>query len=310
MNLQQLRYFSALAETGHFGHAAKKLFITQPALSNSISKLENELGFSLFERTKEGVRLTPFGAEFNKHIAIALREIDEATHIMGPDAIKYSPTIRIGMVASVQNDFLPRLLTEHTKATQKIIDFDMHEERTTFQCSRDMNDDLIDLAFCGFIPREESLCWVPVCAQNACIAVNADHPLAGHKSVSLKELGSYPLISYRDNSYIHYSIGRLLQEYGLSFTQAFNIEINGAARVLADARVVAVMLDAVEGSIRDHICIIPIKELPGPFHMVGMTYRNDIQHSADVVSFIDYVKERHADLRDVPFYEERYHNLY
>lgn len=310
MNLQQLRYFRALAKTGHFGNAAKQLFITQPALSNSISKLEAELGFALFERTKSGATLTALGIEFDKHISVALKEIDEAMNIMGPDAIQYSPTIRLGMVASVENEFIPRLLSTYTSKTRRIIDFDMHEQRTTFQCANAVKDGKLDLAFCGRLPKEESLAWVPVCAQDACIAVNVNHPLAERRAVSLKELESYPLISYRDSSYMHYTFKSLLDEHGLNFTQAFSVETNGAARVLADARVVALMLNTIDGGIKDYVRLIPIKEVTGPFHMVGMVFNGEGDHSEETGSFIDFVQERYKELQAVTPYEERFFELY
>lgn len=91
VNTDHLRYFQKLAETGHFSKAAKELCITQPALSNSIRKLEKSLGFTLFESSDEAnrsVKLTVYGAEFARHINVALKEIDKAMNVAGPRAPK------------------------------------------------------------------------------------------------------------------------------------------------------------------------------------------------------------------------------
>ena len=61
MNIQQMKYVAAIANNGSFREAAKKLFITQPSLSNSIRELEEELGISLFLRTNKGAFLTEEG---------------------------------------------------------------------------------------------------------------------------------------------------------------------------------------------------------------------------------------------------------
>ena len=61
MEIKQLRYFLALAKTGSMTSAAHSLYITQQALSKSISKMEETLGVILFERTQHGVRLTEYG---------------------------------------------------------------------------------------------------------------------------------------------------------------------------------------------------------------------------------------------------------
>ena len=63
MNIRNLKYLIAVAETNHFGKAAERCFVSQPTLSGQIKKLEEELGVTLFERTKRSVSITPVGEE-------------------------------------------------------------------------------------------------------------------------------------------------------------------------------------------------------------------------------------------------------
>ena len=76
MNLQDLRYFVALAETRHFGRAAARSYVSQPTLSGQIRKLEHELGAQLFERTTKAVALTPLGEALLPHARRAVEEAD------------------------------------------------------------------------------------------------------------------------------------------------------------------------------------------------------------------------------------------
>jgi DNA-binding transcriptional LysR family regulator len=73
---QQLEYFRAVAKTEHFRKASEQLSISQPALSRSITKLEEELGISLFDRTGRSVKLNQFGRLFLKRVENGINEIE------------------------------------------------------------------------------------------------------------------------------------------------------------------------------------------------------------------------------------------
>lgn len=222
MNIDHLRYFQKLAETGHFSKAAKELCITQPALSNSIRKMEKSLGFTLFESTNEAnrsVKLTVYGAEFARHINVALKEIDEAMNVAGPHALENAPVIRLGSVASVRRSFLPKLLSNFVAAHGSIINFDLVEECSTFDCSKAVLEGKIDMAICGQLPDEEELGFIPVLFQNAAVVVNPKMPLANQKSVSLNDLKNYPVISYRDSAFTYYPFKELSKQYDFNTTK-------------------------------------------------------------------------------------------
>ncbi len=67
MNLRDLKYIIAVAESRHFGKAAERCFVSQPTLSGQIKKLEDQLGIAIFERTNRSVEITPVGEEILAH---------------------------------------------------------------------------------------------------------------------------------------------------------------------------------------------------------------------------------------------------
>lgn len=109
MDIPQIRTFIAVADTGSFIAAAEKVFVTQSTVSIRIKNLEEQLGTSLFERNKQGARLTVAGKHFLKH-AIALARIwDEARLSVGLGE-QMEALLVIGGQVSLWDDFLMRLL--------------------------------------------------------------------------------------------------------------------------------------------------------------------------------------------------------
>jgi LysR family transcriptional regulator, transcription activator of glutamate synthase operon len=78
MEMRQLKYFLAVAESEHVTQASEALHVAQSAISRQISNLENELGVQLFIRQGRNVKLTPIGRNFKKHIEKAMQELDKA----------------------------------------------------------------------------------------------------------------------------------------------------------------------------------------------------------------------------------------
>src|SRR5436853_7451519 len=78
MELHQLRYFCAIAETGSFSRGAQQSHVSQPSLSQQIGKLEGELGARLFDRVGRTVRLTELGAAFRPRGRAVCRDLDAA----------------------------------------------------------------------------------------------------------------------------------------------------------------------------------------------------------------------------------------
>src|ERR1700720_486749 len=96
MELRHLRYFVGVGEEQHYGRAAKRLFVAQPALSRQIQDLERELGFPLFERLPRGVKLNAAGKLFLEDSRRVLHELNEAKARAARVARGQSGTLRVG----------------------------------------------------------------------------------------------------------------------------------------------------------------------------------------------------------------------
>src|SRR5580693_1905571 len=96
MEMRQLRYFVAIGEEQHYGRAARRLHVAQPALSRQVQDLEQELGFQLFERLPRGVRLSAAGKEFMEDARRILQDVQDAAIRASRIARGEIGTLRIG----------------------------------------------------------------------------------------------------------------------------------------------------------------------------------------------------------------------
>ncbi len=124
MELRQLGYFVTAAELGHFGRAAERLHIVQPALSQQIARLERELGLQLFDRSHRRIRLTPDGEAFLPHARRVLDAAASATRAAAELAAGSSGVLRIGSsegLGSRLDDVLADFRLRQPNATVELI---------------------------------------------------------------------------------------------------------------------------------------------------------------------------------------------
>jgi DNA-binding transcriptional LysR family regulator len=99
VELRQLEYFVAVARHGHFGRAAEAVYVTQPALSQQVRRLEDELGVALLRRTSRGVELTPAGEDLLARAEAILAEVSGARSAMDEHAGLVRGTVRVAATA-------------------------------------------------------------------------------------------------------------------------------------------------------------------------------------------------------------------
>jgi DNA-binding transcriptional LysR family regulator len=120
MDLQQIKYFLALAQELHFWNTAGKMNITQSALSRHIQSLERELGVQLFERNKRNVKLTPAGKFLKGKWEVELNELEFIHQFARQMHLGESGTIRIAHPDSISGSLIPDIIARVTHAFPKL----------------------------------------------------------------------------------------------------------------------------------------------------------------------------------------------
>jgi LysR family hydrogen peroxide-inducible transcriptional activator len=109
ITIKQMRYALAVARAGHFGRAAEASAVSQPALSQQILALEELCGTALFDRTKSGVRLTPFGREFITLAEAAVETADKLNNFALGHGGRPDRPLRFGLIPTVAPYLLPQV---------------------------------------------------------------------------------------------------------------------------------------------------------------------------------------------------------
>ncbi|MGR6090401.1 LysR substrate-binding domain-containing protein [Brevibacterium sp. CSND-B09] len=195
MELRQLKYFLAVAETLNFRAAAEKLNMTQPPLSVSIRKLEEEIGAELLVRSTHQVELTAAGREILQDVRELLFGAEEVKRKAVETVAGLSGELRLGFVGSAKNRVLPRLLPEFRNRFPNVVLRVF--EGSNAELSTAVLDRRLDLALLRPPLGERSeLRTQNIEDDELVVALPARHRLAGMAEIRAIDLGREPYIGY------------------------------------------------------------------------------------------------------------------
>ncbi|MQA10760.1 MAG: LysR family transcriptional regulator [Pseudonocardiaceae bacterium] len=197
MELRQLRYFTVLAEELHYGRAAERLYIAQPALSKQIASFERELGVRLFDRTRRRVQLTSSARlllpEAKRLVEMSQRFTDNARRVREGEI----GDLRLCYTGTVAESALPELLRLHHERCPSVV-LSLRETNTQAALD-DVRDGMFDAAFLRHTTAETDLEVVKVKEEPAIVAIPESHPYAARDVVRFTELRGQPLVMMTRN---------------------------------------------------------------------------------------------------------------
>jgi len=201
MELRQLRYFVAVAETGNISRAAQKMFLTQPALSRQIKALEDEIGQCLLERQAHSIRLTPVGEALLREARELLHRADEMVERVRAAGqsvrlrVGYAPSLASGLLSGAVANFSQK----HPNARVELFDLSTKEMLTGLE------NRTLDVALTVGQERDgHGLKWTQLVEVSWQLAVNRQHRLARHTRVSSADVAREPLLVFCQRDYPEY----------------------------------------------------------------------------------------------------------
>jgi len=197
MEVHQLRYFCAVAESGSFTRAAEREQVAQPSLSQQIMKLEEELGVRLFDRLGRSVRLTGFGQVFLPRARSILVELKAAKDEVAERQSSVSGPVSIGVIPTIAPYFLPLPVALFSRKYPQA-DITVVEDVTARLMDR-LRAGQIDLAILALPIRGHDIETFPLRTERLFAILPRNHPLAKKRKLQLKELRDDPFLLLRED---------------------------------------------------------------------------------------------------------------
>ena len=219
MELQQLRYFAAVAKHANFTRAAEECLVSQPSLSQQIIKLERELGRPLFERLGRTARLTEAGRQFQEHAEQVLRLVDDAKARLtdSPDTGR----LVIGAIPTIAPYLLPRLLDDFRRECPGA-KIEVVEETTRNGLELCMRGE-VDLLVLALPVTAEHLHTEPLFTEELHLVLPKKHRLATKPRINTADIADEPLLLLHE--------AHCLTENALSFCRRKSLDPITTSRV-------------------------------------------------------------------------------
>ena len=214
MELHQLRYFVAVAETGNFTRAAKRCFVSQPSLSQQILKLEEELGQPLFDRLGRRAELTPAGRAFVARARRILLDVEDAARAVREQS--GGGRVRLGLVPSVAPYLLPELLPKLTEVVPEA-EIEVFEDFRSYLVEQIIRGNL-DAAVLSLPPDNRALEIELLIAEPLLVAMPRGHSFANKPDLSLRDLAGQPFIMLGDSSSLALQTRRFFGDHDLGLS--------------------------------------------------------------------------------------------
>src|SRR5713101_1649196 len=300
MELRHLRYFVAVGEEQHYGRAALRLRLVQPALSRQIQDLEEEVGFKLFERLPRGVKLSVAGKLFLQDARRILQEVNEAAARAGRVARGLSGTLRVGFTENaswrgVVPDSFRRFREQQPDAELQLQPAASLEQLEAIRSGR------LDGGFVNFMPKSDpELDQLLVAIQHVELAAPKRHPLTKLKKLRLRDLTDAPFVWFprRANPAFYDQMMRECYRGGLKSPRIVQEGVNEPTilSLVSTAIGVGWVLATARWRCPESVVILPVVDLNMPLTL-ALVWRKD-NTSPLLANFIAEVR-RLPDVRSL-----------
>ena len=300
MTIQQCKYVIEIVRKGSFNEAAKQLFVAQSALSNSVKLLEGELNVKIFERSKNGVFLTPEGAEFVRY---AEQMVEQERFIKERYSVD-SDRARL-YVCTQHYDFVADVFCALLREFDEDYDFSLHETKT-YEVIREVECASSDIGIIAIKDdgydsmtrylEKKGIAFTEFLKVSPHVFVRSDHELCKRKAVTSAHLESYPYVSYEQGAH---NTSFFMEELEVGARHPRHVKISDRAtlmNVLLTTDCYTVGTGVMPSALNDgKIVSLPLSEKS--FYSIGYILRSDKRVTGVSSKFLKLLHEFSEKIR-------------
>jgi len=292
MNLKDLKYLVALADTGHFGKAAERTFVSQPTLSAQLKKLEEYFGVKLVERQPKNVQLTEVGKQVVVRARRMLDEGDEIIALARNNTDPFAGKLKIALIPTIGPYLLPRVMQKIRKTLPQL-GLMLYEHQTEPLLKR-LRDGEIDLGIMALPIAQDGLDTRTLYEEAFTVALPNNHPLATKSTIKVQDLKNQTVLLLEDGHCLRDQALEVCSRVGIREAEDFRATSLETLRqmVVAGLGITLLPETAVEspfGSQRG----LTIRQFakPAPSRTVGAVWRKSSTRAPAIAAVSDILEE-------------------
>lgn len=271
MNLRDLTYLVAIADHCHFGKAAQACFVSQPALSMQIKKLEDTLGIQLIERTHKNIFLTEIGKIITEHARDILDRVETMRELANLAKDPFCGKLHLGVIPTLAPYLLPHIIPSLSKIFPKLTIYLIEE--TTLNLLERLEKRKIDAALLSLPLTHENFVSSPLFEEEFVLAVPPNHLLTKQKTVKLSDLENKTLLLLEDAHCLREQTLAVCHRVNASESKSFQATSLETLRHMVASGVGITLIPKLACRSNDNVCYLPFSSSK-PMRTIGMIWRS------------------------------------
>ena len=290
MTLSELKFIVAVAKEKNFRRAAEKCFVSQPALSLAIKKLEEELKVSLFERNRTEVKITPIGEKIINQAIIVLDEASKLKDISSKGQEQLNTPLKVGLIYSVAPYLLPLIIPELRKKTPEM-PLDV-EENITKNLEVALKNGSIEAAVIALpfeIPGTEC---IPLYDEEFNVVIPTNHAWAKKKEIVAKDLSTEKVLLLNNEHCFSEQVVEACPELSKKSEVLQGNSLETIRNMVASNLGISVLPKTATAINYNNplVKVIPFKK-PVPFRRIAIAYRKSTVRMEAIEKFVLALKD-------------------